>query len=368
MKILSVVGARPQFIKAAAITRRVKQMNEQSGPTNIDEVLLHTGQHYDWNMSRAFFEEMEIREPDYNLAVGSASHGAQTGRILEGTETVLQKEKPDGVLVYGDTNSTLAGALAAVKMHIPVAHVEAGLRSFNRRMPEEINRVVADHISDLLFCPTETAVHNLAQEGIHKGVHMVGDVMYDCALYYAQKAQSRHNLLTRLNLSPRQYALTTIHRAENTDDTGRLLSIFQALNRVAEAGLQIILPLHPRTRERLSVLHLKPSPRLRLLTPVSYLDMVVLERNAKLIITDSGGVQKEAYFYRVPCVTLRNETEWMETVESGWNILAGTDAESIANAVVGARKPSRWRNHYGDGDAAGRILDVLLSLGVRPSR
>ncbi len=368
MKILSVVGARPQFIKAAAVSRRIGQMNEQGGSEEISEILLHTGQHYDRNMSRAFFEELEIREPDANLGIGSASHGAQTGRMLEAIERVLEKEEPAVVVVYGDTNSTLAGALAAAKLHMPVAHVEAGLRSFNRVMPEEINRVVADHVSDILFCPTQTAVQNLAREGIQKGVHHVGDVMYDCALYYAKTAESRRDLLTRLSIRPGGYAVATIHRAENTDDASRLRSIFEGLNHVARAGLQVVLPLHPRTRERLSPLNIDVTAGLRLLTPISYLDMVMLEMNAAVILTDSGGVQKEAYFHKIPCVTLRHETEWVETVTSGWNVLAGTEAKSIADAVTNARRPSDWKNFYGDGNAAGQILKTLLSLEVELGR
>jgi len=361
MKILSVVGARPQFIKAAAISRRIRQMNEESGKERIREVVVHTGQHYDENMSRVFFDELEIREADYNLGVGSASHGAQTGRMLEKIEAVLKEEEPDFGVVYGDTNSTLAGALAAVKLHIAVAHVEAGLRSFNRRMPEEINRVVADHVSDILFCPTERAVQNLIREGISSGVHWVGDVMYDCALYYAKKAEGRKDLLARLSLSPGEYALATVHRAENTEDPQRLASIFQGLNRVAETGLQVVIPLHPRTRERLSGLNLRLREGVRVLVPVSYVDMIVLEKSANFVITDSGGVQKEAYFYKVPCVTLREETEWLETVQSGWNVLAGTEADAILQAVKKAHKPGDWVNYYGDGDAAGRVLEILLS-------
>jgi UDP-GlcNAc3NAcA epimerase len=360
-KIASIVGARPQFIKASAVSRRIRLMNEEAGCERVREILVHTGQHYDDNMSKVFFDELEIREADYNLGVGSGSHGAQTGRMLEKLEPVLQDEKPDVVVVYGDTNSTLAGALAAVKLHILVGHVEAGLRSFNRRMPEEINRVVADHVSDLLFCPTDTAVANLEREGISRGVHRVGDVMYDCALYYAQKAESRKNLLTRLNLSPGQYALVTIHRAENTDDLQRLTSIFRGLNRVAETGLPIIVPLHPRTKKCLSGLSVELHDGVRLLTPVSYLDMIVMEKNAKVILTDSGGVQKEAYFFEVPCVTLRDETEWLETVESGWNVLAGAVEEKIEEAVARASAPTRRGDFYGDGDAARRILGILLS-------
>ncbi len=367
MKILSLVGARPQFIKAAAISRRIRQINEESEEPEVHELLVHTGQHYDDDMSSIFFEELEIREADYNLGVGSGSHAVQTGRMMERIEAVLQKERPDVVVVYGDTNSTLAGALAAAKLHIPVAHVEAGLRSFNRGMPEEINRIVADHVSDVLFCPTERAVHNLAREGISRGVYRVGDVMYDCALYYARKAEDRQDLLKRLNVSPQQYALATIHRAENTDDTDRLRSIFDGLNRVVGTGLPLVIPLHPRTRKMISTLGLELNADVRLLTPVSYVDMIVLEKNAKVIVTDSGGVQKEAYFYRVPCVTLRAKTEWMETVESGWNVLVGTEAERIVDAVTRAGKPPRWQNHYGNGDAAGRTLDILLSHGKAPA-
>jgi UDP-GlcNAc3NAcA epimerase len=367
MKILSVVGARPQFIKAAAITRCIGQVNKEAGQKKICEVLVHTGQHYDENMSKVFFEELDIREPDHNLGVGSASHGAQTGRILEKIEEVLEQERPDVVLIYGDTNSTLGGALAAVKLHIPVAHVEAGLRSYNRRMPEEINRVVADHVSDILFCPTEAAVENLRREGISKGVHKVGDVMYDVALYYAEKAASHAGKLASLGLAPKRYALVTIHRAENTDDTSRLLSIFQSLNRIAESGLECVVPLHPRTRQSIATLDLGLHVGVRLLTPVSYLDMIVLERNAKVIVTDSGGVQKEAYFYKVPCVTLRDETEWTETVESGWNVLVGADTDKVVEAVLHGREPSCWFHRYGDGGAAGRMLDVLISLPPRHS-
>lgn len=361
MKIVSVVGARPQFIKAAAITRRIEEMNSRPGRQKVHHVLVHTGQHYDDNMSKVFFEELEIGQADYDLGVGSGSHGAQTGLMLERIEPVLLQEKPDVVIVYGDTNSTLAGALAAVKLHIPVAHVEAGLRSYNRRMPEEINRIVADRVSDVLFCPTKAAVQNLAREGISDGVHGVGDVMYDCALRYAQKAETRREILARLDLCPQQYALVTIHRAENTDDEDRLLSIFRGLNFIAESGLKTVVPLHPRTRERISVHDLTLNPRLHLLAPVSYLEMIVLEKNAGVIVTDSGGVQKESYFYKVPCVTLRDETEWPETVESGWNTLVGTEAHRIAAAVANVQTPARWENHYGDGDAAGHILKILLS-------
>ena len=360
-KIVSIVGARPQFIKASAVSRRIRLWNKEPGSPPVRELLVHTGQHYDNEMSKVFFDELEIRQADYHLGVGSASQAVQTGRMMERLEPVLQKENPDVVIVYGDTNSTLAGALAAAKLHIPVAHVEAGLRSFNRRMPEEINRVVADHLSDILFCPTDTAVENLAREGISRGVHKVGDVMYDCALYYSQKAQPRKELLARLNLSPRRYALATIHRAENTDDPSRLASIFRGLNRVAETGLPVIVPLHPRTKKCLSAPSIERHDEVRLLTPLSYLDMIVLEKNARVILTDSGGVQKEAYFFEIPCVTLRDETEWVETVESGWNVLAGSDEKKIEEAAANASAPTRRGDFYGDGDAGGRILRILLS-------
>lgn len=317
MKIASVVGARPQFIKTAAVSRALRAIE------GVKETLIHTGQHYDANMSSVFFEELEIPHPDYNLGIGSATHGAQTGRMLEAIEGVLLKEKPDWVLVYGDTNSTLAGALAAVKLHIPVAHVEAGLRSFNRRMPEEINRVLTDHASDLLFAPTQTAVENLQREGIPDArIKLVGDVMYDAALYYGAKAERQSRILNALKLEPKGYILATIHRAENTDDPLRLRAIFDSLAEIAHE-IKVVLPLHPRTRAALvqASLYDKAAQSICLIEPVGYLDMMMLEKNARLIATDSGGVQKEAFFYHVPCVTLREETEWVELVELGWNYL-----------------------------------------------
>lgn len=357
MKLLAVVGARPQFIKAAAVSRALR------ATPGVREVLVHTGQHYDDNMSRVFFEELEIPEPGYHLGVGSGTHGAQTGRMLEAIEQVLLEERPDWVLVYGDTNSTLAGALAAVKLHIPVAHVEAGLRSFNRRMPEEINRVLTDHASDLLFAPTETAVRNLRREGIPgERIHLVGDVMYDAALYYGAKAKRVSRILDRLGLEPKGYVLATVHRAENTDDPARLHAIMGGLVEVARE-IPVVLPLHPRTRvalEREGMLG-EVQVYLRLIPPVGYLDMVMLEQNARLIATDSGGVQKEAFFYRVPCVTMRDETEWVELVESGWNRLAPPkNAAAISKAVfahMGA--VGRDVDLYGGGEAAQRIVAVL---------
>ena len=351
LKIITVVGARPQFIKAAPVSRALRKAGHM-------EFLVHTGQHYDTNMSAIFFQELHIPEPDVNLEVGSNSHGKQTGQMLIRLEEILQKEKPDWVLIYGDTNSTLAGALAAVKLHIPVAHVEAGLRSFNRRMPEEHNRVVADHLSDLLLCPTQTAVDNLTREGITQGVHLVGDVMYDSVLYNIEVAEKRSHILEELKLSSKSYALATIHRAENTDNQEHLTSIFQALENIAQNGLPVILPLHPRTRKLLQASGISLR-NVHLLNPVSYLDMLLLEKHAQIILTDSGGVQKEAYWLKVPSVTLRNETEWVETVETGWNILAGTDTETIQQTVQQFSIPNKHIPFYGDGNAASMCMTLL---------
>lgn len=364
LRIVAVVGARPQFIKAAAISRAIREHNLAHPEQPIHEVLLHTGQHYDENMSQVFFDELEIPQPDYNLGVGSLPHGAQTGRMLERIEEVLLEEKPDWVLVYGDTNSTLAGALAAAKLHIPVAHVEAGLRSFNHHMPEEINRVLTDHLSTLLFCPTRAAVDNLASEGIRKGVELVGDVMYDAALYYAARAEAHSSILSRLGLRPKGYVLATLHRAENTDDPIRLRAIIEGLGAVAQK-MPVIIPLHPRTRAALERegLLARTEGTCWLIPPVGYLDMVLLEKHARLIATDSGGVQKEAYFYGVPCITLREETEWVETVEAGWNVLVGADRERIFSAVLSFVPPATRPALYGEGNAAKRCV-ALLSASI----
>jgi UDP-GlcNAc3NAcA epimerase len=358
MKLVTVTGARPQFIKAAAVSRVLR------GAAGALEVLVHTGQHYDDNMSDVFFQELEIPRPRYHLGVGSGPHGAQTGKMLEAVERVLLDEKPGAVLVYGDTNSTLAGALAAAKLHIPVAHVEAGLRSFNRRMPEEVNRVLTDHLSAWLFAPTEAAVDNLAREGIPADrTYLVGDVMYDAALYYG--ARAREDCLGRLGLRPGEYVLTTVHRAENTDAPERLRGLFEGLSAVAE-DVPVVLPLHPRTRAVLQRERLLEAcgRRLRLCEPVGYLEMVALEKHARLIATDSGGVQKEAFFYRVPCVTLREETEWVELVRLGWNrLVPPRDAEAVRRGVLAALAggpgvpPPAWL--YGGGRAAERIAELL---------
>ncbi|MDI6793261.1 MAG: UDP-N-acetylglucosamine 2-epimerase (non-hydrolyzing) [bacterium] len=342
---------RSQFIKCAPVSRELRKMTT--------EVLVHTGQHYDDNMSKVFFYDLEIPEPDYNLGVGSGYHGEQTGEMLKGIEDVLLKEQPDYVLVYGDTNSTLAGALTAAKLHIPVAHVEAGLRSFNRRMPEEINRVLTDHISTLLFCPTKTAVKNLAQEGITNGVHLSGDVMYDALLYNIQIAERKSTIIKQLKLRPKEYLLTTLHRAENTDRIENLNNILTAFVDLSEAGQTVVFPVHPRTRKQLDALDRKAHSNLLMIDPVSYLDMLVLEKNAKVILTDSGGVQKEAYWFQVPCVTLRDETEWVETVESGWNILVGADKKKIVEIALSSTSPATYSNYYGDGATAKRITELL---------
>lgn len=349
MKVASIVGARPQFIKVAPISHILRQYHT--------EILVHTGQHYDDSMSAVFFKDLDIPQPDYNLGVGSGSHGVQTGEMLTRIEQVLVVEKPDWALVYGDTNSTLAGALAAAKLHIKVAHVEAGLRSFNRWMPEEINRVVADHVSDLLLCPSQTAVDNLKDEGIVRGVHLVGDVMADALAFAAECAKDCSDVLARLGLTERGYLLVTVHRAENTDDETRLRNIMAAFNEIKE---QIVFPIHPRTRSRIDMFNLKSKIRnLQLVEPVGYLDMVRLEQSARIILTDSGGIQKEAHWLGVPCITLRDETEWVETVQAGWNALVGADTTQIVQTVRSFTPPEVRPTLYGDGQAAGRIVQIM---------
>jgi UDP-N-acetylglucosamine 2-epimerase len=367
MKIVTIVGARPQFIKAAPVSKAIRDHNEKEKDPRITEVLVHTGQHYDHGMSQIFFDELDISEPNLNLGIGSGNHGWQTGQMLVRIEEVLLAEKPDFVVVYGDTNSTLAGALAAVKLHIPVAHVEAGLRSFNREMPEEHNRVVADHCADLLFCPTQTAVDNLAREGVTNGVHLVGDTMYDAVLHFAEIARKRSTILKDLDLEPKTYLLTTIHRPYNTDIPENLRNIFQSF---AEIGEPIIFPAHPRTSKKIAALEKKsflekvPS-NTKMIEPVGYLDMLVLEENSRLILTDSGGMQKEAYFFGVPCITLRPETEWLETVETGWNVVAGADTSAIVEGYQRAinSPPPKRPNLYGAGKAAQHILMHLIASG-----
>lgn len=358
MKIVTVIGARPQFIKMATVSRVISEYNE------VEEKIVHTGQHYDHNMSTVFFSELDIPLPDYNLEIGDCSHGAMTGRQLEAIEKVLLDENPDWVLVYGDTNSTLAGALAAIKLNIPVAHIEAGLRSFNRTMPEEINRILVDHSATLLLAPTQTAVQNLANEGI-KGSRVIlsGDVMYDAAICYSEKAKARMGFLDKLGVSGGEYALLTFHRVENTEYKHNVSRIVKGVVEVAQQ-MPVIFPLHPRTRKVLDKLSLlKPLlENLKIIEPIGYLDMVLLEKCAALIITDSGGVQKEAYFHRIPCITLRKETEWVELVDNGWNKLVDPSVENIYEAIVERHKPNVWKPLYGDGHAANCIIKGLLEF------
>lgn len=347
MKIITVVGARPQFIKAAAVSRILRKMN--------NEILIHTGQHYDKNMSEIFFDELDIPRPDYNLGIGSGNHGAMTGSMLIKLEEIYLKEKPDMVLVYGDTNSTLAGALCASKLLIPVVHIEAGLRSFNRSMPEEQNRVLTDHISEILFAPTETAVKNLSTEGLNRNVYNVGDVMYDAILEFRMLADKKSHVLEELNIND-EYILATIHRAENTNDYGRLKNIIDAWN---ESGKNIILSLHPRTKKYIEEYELKLNSNIKVIDPVGYLDMIKLESNASKIATDSGGVQKEAFFMKKPCITLRDETEWVETVKNGWNMIVGTDKSKILDALNNFEPCTAQEKIFGDGHAGEKITDII---------
>jgi UDP-GlcNAc3NAcA epimerase len=349
MKFLTVLGARPQFIKAAPVSRELRK--------NHEELIIHTGQHYDKNMSDIFFEELHIPKPDFHLGIGSASHGKQTGEMLTKIEEIILDEKPDYVLVYGDTNSTLAGALAAAKLHVPVVHIEAGLRSFNKKMPEEINRIMTDHVSEYLFCPTNTAVKNLTDENMTHNVINVGDVMYDAVEYNRQLAENNSDILNTFGLISKDYHLITVHRAENTDDPEKISSILEAFSEIEEVK---VWPMHPRTKhviERLN-LSLDNIPNLMIVDPVGYLDMLKLESNAKKILTDSGGVQKEAYFMEVPCVTLREQTEWVETLESEANILVGTDKEKILSAVQKEVTPT-YKNLFGDAKAAEKIANYF---------
>jgi UDP-GlcNAc3NAcA epimerase len=361
MNITTIVGARPQFIKAAAISRAVAQHNAAHPDLHIRETIVHTGQHFDENMSEVFFRELGIPRPHHHLGIGGGQHGEMTGRMLEAIERILLTQRPDWVLVYGDTNSTLAGALAAVKLHVPIAHVEAGLRSFNRNMPEEINRILTDHASTLLFVPTATAHAHLRKEGIGDDrIARVGDVMYDVMLYYRQIAQQESVILRTLDLQPRHFILATIHRAENTDDFSRLSSILHGLQRLSRR-MPVILPMHPRTRKALAHGLDKSCCDLCIVDPVGYLDMVMLESSAALIATDSGGVQKEAYFNQVPCITLRDETEWSELLQEGANALVGANADLIES--MGVTMLDRHISStplYGTGNAAGDILKHLL--------
>jgi UDP-GlcNAc3NAcA epimerase len=377
-KLVTIIGARPQIIKAAALSRAIRTHY----PEDVREVIVHTGQHYDANMSEQFFAELEIPRPDYNLGAGSGRHGAQTARMIAGIEEVLEKERPDFLVLYGDTNSTLAGAVAASKMDIPIVHIEAGLRSFNKRMPEEVNRILTDHVSTYLFPPTETGVANIQREGFalenappyssdHPCVRNVGDVMYDNSLYFSSVAARSVDLESQYQLRPGGYVLATLHRNANTDEAERLNAIFGALLEIAgQDGVHVVLPLHPRTAKQMGAL-LEPSlyeavrshAHLMLLPPVSFLEMIQLEQHAKLVITDSGGVQKEAFFFGKPCIILRAETEWVEIVESGAAVLCDADTTKIMEAYerFSTAPPMAYQNMYGHGDAAERILKLLLT-------
>lgn len=358
MKVLSVVGARPQFIKAAMVSAALKE-------AGVPETMIHTGQHYDYEMSALFFEQLGLADPAYNLGVGSESHGAQTARILEAVERVLLDERPDCVLVYGDTNSTLAGALAAAKLHMVVAHVEAGLRSYKKAMPEEINRVLTDHVSDLLFVPTALAVENLRREGIEgANVVVTGDVMYDCVLRFQPLFQrERDRMLGDLGVREREYFVATIHRAENTDDPATLRAIVASLGRIAAELAPVVWPIHPRARKKLTELAIRPGEGVLMIAPIGYIEMQALLAGARGVLTDSGGLQKEAAFHGVPTVTLREETEWPETVEGGCNVLVGSDEIRIMAAARGAKGRVAPPQGFGRGDAARLIATTIQQRG-----
>ncbi|WP_461673514.1 non-hydrolyzing UDP-N-acetylglucosamine 2-epimerase [Priestia megaterium] len=356
LKVLTVIGARPQFIKACMLS------NAFRSESNIKEIIVHTGQHYDENMSNIFFKQLKLPNPHYFLGTGSDTHGKQTAKMLLKLEDIIISEKPDIVLVYGDTNSTLAGSLAASKLHIPIAHVEAGLRSYNKKMPEEINRVLTDHLSTWLFCPSNTAVKNLENEGITQGVYQTGDIMYDAVLYYKNVALQKSNILSNLNIAPKTYYLATVHRAENTDNPQILTSLLEAFLQIRGT---VLLPLHPRTKNKIKQWNLEKlilSSNIKLIDPLDYLDMLAVESQAKLILTDSGGVQKEAYMLKVPCITLRNETEWVETISEGWNQLSGTDTDRILKAIEEIKSPTNHLSIFGDGHTAEKICRLLNNI------
>jgi UDP-N-acetylglucosamine 2-epimerase len=352
MKIISIIGARPQFIKASVVSEELRK--------NFTELIIHTGQHYDYEMSKLFFEQLDIPEPDYHLDVGSGTHGYQTGEMLKRIEEIFIAEKPDLVLTYGDTNSTLAGALAASKMHVKTGHIEAGLRSFDKSMPEEINRIITDHCSDLLFCPTKTAVNNLKREGITSGVYLTGDVMVDCLFKYSEVAEEKTTILEDLGIDRKKFLVVTVHRASNTDNRANLEQIVDALSEISEP---IIFPIHPRTRKSLRVFGLYDKlinhRNIKVIQPVGYLEFLRLMKNARKIITDSGGIQKEAYILKVPCITLRENTEWVETVQDGWNVLVGAKKETIVNVCSVEESNKSYNNHFGRGNASGKIVQYL---------
>ena len=369
MKIITILGARPQFIKAAAFSRAIKKHNASSKNTQIDEIIIHTGQHFDSNMSEVFFTQLDIPRPNYNLEISNLSHGAMTGRMIECLEKIILDENPDYVLVYGDTNSTLAGAIAAVKVQIPIIHIEAGLRSNNLEMPEESNRILTDRISSMLFCPTEKAIDNLVVEGFPnkslqgrmQEIINSGDVMLDATLFYRDKAK-RSCSLDKWGLKEKEYILSTVHRAENTNSPKILKNIFDAINRIND-DCRVVIPIHPRTKKLLeSNGNSAWLDNLIVIEPLPYLEMQRLEMGAKSILTDSGGMQKEAFFHNVPCITLRNETEWTETVDMGWNTLAGTNCSDICDAYFSPKKPISTTNPFGNGDSSEVIVDYILNF------
>ena len=375
MKIVTVIGARPQIIKAAALSRAIKEHFTKE----VKEVIVHTGQHYDDNMSQVFIDELGIPQPDYNLGVGSASHGVQTAKMIEGIEEILLKEKPDYLVLYGDTNSTLAGAIAASKIHVPIAHIEAGLRSFNKSMPEEINRICCDHCSTLLFSPTATGFKNLINEGFNPdnkrkftidnpGIYHCGDVMYDNSKYFATIADKRSQILDKERLRGVDYVLCTIHRDNNTDQPQRLNAIFKALLKISESK-KVVIPLHPRTSKLLNTNlekalfdNITINPNIKILPPASFLDMIVLERHSQMVVTDSGGVQKEAFFFQKPCLILRSETEWKEIVECGAAVITDADEKKIIESYnnFAENPPHKYPEIFGDGDAASFICKEML--------
>ncbi len=359
LKILTIVGARPNFIKIAPLFEEFKKYRM------IKPILVHTGQHYDFEMSQIFFRELKIPKPHYNLGVGSGSHTWQTAKIMERLELVILKEKPNLVIVVGDVNSTLAGALASAKLQIPIAHVESGLRSYDKTMPEEVNRVLTDHISDFLFCPTKTAVKNLEKEGITKGVYNVGDIMYDAFLKNIWIAQKKSKILNKLNSKPKSYILLTVHRPSNTDNLKNLKNILEAIQ---ESDERIIFPLHPRTKKQLKKLNYLCAyqlTNLQLIEPAGYVDMLWLEKNAKKILSDSGGVQKEAYCLKIPCITLRDKTEWVETIKEKWNVLVGANKEKILSAIKNFNPMFPQKKHFGDGKTSKKILKILVENSIK---
>ena len=359
LKIITILGARPQFIKAATISRAIKELNNP----HLQEIIVHTGQHFDKNMSQVFFDELEIPKPNYNLGISGVSHGQMTGRMLIEIENVIIEQKPNFVMVYGDTNSTLAGALAAAKLHVPIIHVEAGLRSFNMKMPEEVNRILVDRISDVHFCSSNLAVDNLKREGLSKQVYNVGDVMYDAALLYSNEKYKKDFSFEKFIDTSKPYVLATCHRAENTNDKLRLENILKALQEIAN-HMQVALPLHPRTHKVIGEYNfLHYLDKILVLDPLPYIEMIWLQKGASVIITDSGGMQKESYFLKVPCVTIRDETEWLETLEGGANKLVGTSVEKIIECTLNpCNKDAFSHKIYGDGTASNQIVDILIRL------